>query len=192
MKSAPEILELIQKRRSIKPILFNEQVVPREHVELLLEAATWAPTHGQTQPWSFTVFGPESKRDFAQDLVAFYKQKVGEKANEETQQRLVMMADKSSYIVAFGYNYKEGQAIPENEEIAAVACAMQNFHLMATSLNIVGFWSSPAFIYAPEAPLALKCDNIQKLMGVFYLGYTDAPIPEAKRIPFAEKTLWKN
>ena len=38
---------------------------------------------------------------------------------------------------------KPNKRLPEWEEICAVACAVQNMHLMATSMNHIGaFWSS--------------------------------------------------
>jgi nitroreductase len=37
---------------------------------------------------------------------------------------------------------KPGKLMPLWEELAAVACAVQNMHLMAASLGVAGFWSS--------------------------------------------------
>ena len=48
-----ELLEIIQARRSIRR--FKPDPVPDEHIRLLLEAARWAPSAGNIQPWEFIV-----------------------------------------------------------------------------------------------------------------------------------------
>jgi nitroreductase len=45
---------LIMKRRSLRAIA-ADRPVPRDVVERLLEAARWAPSSGNTQPWRFFV-----------------------------------------------------------------------------------------------------------------------------------------
>jgi hypothetical protein len=41
-----QVLGLIKKRRSIFPKDYDGSAPPREHIEQMLEAANWAPTHG--------------------------------------------------------------------------------------------------------------------------------------------------
>lgn len=48
-----ELLDAIQKRRSIRD--FAPEEVPPEMIDQLLEAAVWAPTAGNVQPWRFVV-----------------------------------------------------------------------------------------------------------------------------------------
>jgi F420 biosynthesis protein FbiB-like protein len=47
------VLELIQARRSIRR--YSEQAVPRESLKRLLEAARWAPSAHNRQPWRLAV-----------------------------------------------------------------------------------------------------------------------------------------
>ena len=55
------LTELIEFRRTVKPIVsigesnFSERPVSKETIEQLLSNANWAPTHGLTEPWRFTV-----------------------------------------------------------------------------------------------------------------------------------------
>ena len=50
-----------QNRRTIYPKFFTSRKVHKEIVEHLLNNATWAPTHGNTQPWRFKVYMGESR-----------------------------------------------------------------------------------------------------------------------------------
>jgi nitroreductase len=47
------VLEIIKSRRSIRK--FTETPIPAEVLTSLLEAARWAPSGGNNQPWAFVV-----------------------------------------------------------------------------------------------------------------------------------------
>ena len=68
-----EITEIIKNRRTIYPKFFTSRKVHKEIVEHLLNNATWAPTHGNTQPWRFKVFMGESRSKLSNKLGDLYK-----------------------------------------------------------------------------------------------------------------------
>ena len=67
-----EINELIKDRRTIYPEFFSERKVHKEQIELLLNNAIWAPSHGLTQPWRFKVFMDEGKVRLGEFLRELY------------------------------------------------------------------------------------------------------------------------
>ncbi|KUK37664.1 MAG: Nitroreductase, partial [Thermodesulfobacterium commune] len=55
------VLEVIKNRRSIRS--FKKDPIPEKDLRLILEAATWAPSAGNLQPWHFVVVrDPEIKK----------------------------------------------------------------------------------------------------------------------------------
>ena len=55
--SNPEALyDAILQRRSMGLSRLKPDPVDRALIEQMLEAANWAPSHGDTEPWRFTVF----------------------------------------------------------------------------------------------------------------------------------------
>ena len=54
-----DVTALIKDRRSFAPEQHSARKVHRDVVEEILRAGIWAPTHGMTQPWRFTVFQGE-------------------------------------------------------------------------------------------------------------------------------------
>jgi nitroreductase len=56
------IHELLRKRWS--PVAFSERLVPGEHLCSLLEAARWAPSCYNDQPWHFLIATKEQPEDF--------------------------------------------------------------------------------------------------------------------------------
>jgi nitroreductase len=53
MSDYDRLLELIRSRRSIRR--FSDRAVDRDHIARLLEAARWAPSNHNRQPWRFLV-----------------------------------------------------------------------------------------------------------------------------------------
>ncbi|MCX8193033.1 MAG: nitroreductase family protein [Nitrososphaeria archaeon] len=48
-----KILEIIRERRSIRE--FRDEEIPVEDLKLLIEAARWAPSGSNLQPWKFVI-----------------------------------------------------------------------------------------------------------------------------------------
>ena len=60
-----ELNEAIKKRRSIRA--YKTQDVPEKVVEKLIEAASFAPSAGNIQPWKFVIIRkPDAKKKLAQ------------------------------------------------------------------------------------------------------------------------------
>ena len=54
-----EMLDHIKARRTIRK--FKPDPVPQEVIDDVFEAAMWAPSHGNAQPWDFVVVGAETR-----------------------------------------------------------------------------------------------------------------------------------
>ena len=59
MSDYDQLLELIRSRRSIRQ--FSDRAVGREDIARLLEAARWAPSNHNRQPWRFLVIEDKSQ-----------------------------------------------------------------------------------------------------------------------------------
>ena len=82
------------------------------------------------------------------------------------------------------------ESIPEWEEVAAVAMAVQNMWLSCTALGIGCYWSSPGLIHYMDQFFELE--KGEKCLGFFYMGYYDELPLEGVRGAIADKTLWFN
>lgn len=78
------IHELLERRFS--PREFTEEPVPRETIRRLLEAARWAPSSFNEQPWRFIVASKESPREFDALLAC-----LGEKNQEWAKEAPLLM-----------------------------------------------------------------------------------------------------
>jgi nitroreductase len=79
---------------------------------------------------------------------------------------------------------------PEVEEIAAVACAVQNIYLSATAYGLGGYLTTGGVTYKQSAKEFFGLGEDDKLLGFFYLGHVAVPSPSAKRKLVEEKVEW--
>lgn len=183
------ILHAIKKRRTVKPERFTGDLIPDTAIEAAIEAANWAPTHGFTEPWRFTVFAGEKKRDLLNFLNNLDTLKSGE--NEVRDSKRAKTFDQTSHIIAIAMKRGENPKIPEIEELLATAMAVQNLWLAADSLGFAGYWSTGAVAFSDELRTFLGLDETYKTLGFFYAGISTIEIPEGRRLTSgAEKTRW--
>jgi len=183
-----DILKAIQSRRTVNQNSYTDQEVTREELLTILEAANAAPTHKRTQPWRFVIFRKEGLERLGTELARIYKSVTpAEKYTEATEQNMAKKATTSNAAIAIVVNYTGD--VPEWEELAATACAVQNIWLAAHSLNIGGYWATPGFINHLGGFLNLE-EN-QKCIGLFYLGHHNAEARESARSPIQDKIRWE-
>ena len=80
---------------------------------------------------------------------------------------------------------KTSGLLPEWEELAATAMAVQNMWLMCTALGIGSYWSSPSTITQMDEFMPM--DENEKCIGIFYMGKLKNSLPEGNRKPIADK-----
>ncbi|MCC7503843.1 MAG: nitroreductase [Saprospiraceae bacterium] len=186
------ISDLIRRRRSIFPKSYlSERLIEASVIELLLENANWAPTHRLTEPWRFVVFhSGESRQQLGQYLADFYRLTTPEEQfSAEKMQKAGENPLRAGAVIAICMQRDPAAAVPEFEEIAAVAMAVQNMWLTCTELGLGCYWSTPKG--ALEASSFLGLTEGQRCLGLFYLGWHEMPELPGKRRPVAEKTRWR-
>src|SRR5689334_18354018 len=188
-----EINRLIRNRRSVFPKQYQEgRFVPDEIIKQILENATWAPSHGQTEPWKFVVFTGEGLKKLATFQSELYKESSGERFKEATYQNLQNNPLKASHVIALCMKRDPNKKHPEVEEIAAVACAVENIYLTVTAYGLGGYWTTGGVTYNERAKSFFGLGEEDRLMGFFYAGYVAVPSPDGKRKPLEEKMVWVN
>jgi nitroreductase len=187
-----EITEVIRNRRTIFPEQFSNRKVHREQIELLLNNAVWAPTHGMTQPWRFTVFTDDALHDLSENLGRIYLDTIPkEKQNDQKLAKMMSRPKLSSAVIAIAMERDPSGRISEQDEMLAVACAVQNMHLTCTAYGLGAFWATPAVIHTREMNAFLGLGENDKCLGLFYIGYPAIDWPKGQRRPIEYVTAWR-
>lgn len=190
--SADDITRVIRSRRSIYPENYNNREIPRECIETIVTNATWAPTHGMTQPWRFKVFRKKSKEDLCRYMeIAYMESTPTGKQNPDKLVKMKNRIARSSAVIVICMHRQADTRVPEHEDLAAVACAVQNMHLTCTAMGIGAFWSTGSPVTTPAFHQNLKLSTNQRCVGLFYMGFTDMDWPEGHRAPVSEICEWK-
>jgi nitroreductase len=185
-----QINKIIEDRRSIYPPMFTGEKVTDVVIQQLLNNANFAPTHKRTEPWRFIVFSGQSLIQLSEYAAAWYKnntdpRKYSEIKYEKTRKKALL----SSHVIAIVME-RHPELVPEWEEVASVACAVQNMWLTATALNLGAYWSSPQ--YAIQGKDFLGLSENQKCLGLFYIGIPQKHLQvSAAKNPIAEKVIWR-
>jgi nitroreductase len=188
-----EITEIIRDRRSIYPEQYSKRKIHREQIELLLNNAIWAPSHGLTQPWRFVVLQDNALMKLSEVLGnAYLAETPKELQNDKKLIKLINRPKLASAVIALIVEREETTKISEADDFAAVACAVQNMHLTATAQGIGAFWSSTNMVKTNQFRTFLALNEQQSCIGLFYLGYPEIEWPKGQRKPIEYVTTWKS
>ena len=179
---------VIRNRRSIFPPSYIEKDIPEEVLLTILENANYAPTHKLTEPWRFVVYKGESLNKLAGFFTERYRTVTPPESFSQARYDAAGEKVLKSNVVVLICAELHPDKLPEWEETASVACAVQNMWLTATAYGIGSYWSSPAIL-----DLLSKFAGIpenQKCLGLYFMGYHDAPEAPARRTPMESKITW--
>ncbi|MEM3616540.1 MAG: nitroreductase family protein [Candidatus Bathyarchaeia archaeon] len=121
-----DVFEAIMGRRSIRA--FKEVGISQENVEKLIDAARWAPSAGNIQPWEFIIVrNPETKKRLAEAAL-------GQSFIEEAPVVIVVCADEDRSARGYGTRGRTLYCIQDT------AAAIQNIHLAAYAMGLGTCW----------------------------------------------------
>ena len=178
-----EIISIVQSRKSVYPKEFNGEMIKDKDIIQLLENANHAPSHKMTQPWRFKIFCQNSKKKLLNEII-----KVTD-FSEIKKQNIENRFKKTSHIITICMK-KNTDIVPEWEEIAATAMAVQNIWISCSKSNIGGYWSTPKYAKKLRKFLELEKDEI--CLGFFYLGIHQSERKKRLRNSVIDKIQWFN
>lgn len=194
MNSHIKILEdIIENRRTVKPTEFTGEKIDDSIIEKILNSANWAPTHGYTEPWRFSIFAEDGLArlgDFYAKLDQPHPDSPDFNSLRFDKLRNRPMA--CSHVIGIGMKRGNNPKVPEIEEIASVAMAVQNIWLSAYAHGVSGYWSTGSLAFRDEMRDFFGLDEGDKSLGLFYLGKSSSPHPQGRRLsPIEDKIKWR-
>ncbi len=163
-------LKLICGRRSVRHYL--DRPVTTEELDTLLEAARWAPSGLNNQPWRFvTVAGPELKAKIA------------------AQTRYHRIIEEAPVIICI---LLDNQSLYHREkDIQGIGAAIENLLLAAHDLKLGAVWLGEILKNGDRVIALLELPTRYELMAVVAIGHPDPakPAPGKERKPLGELVL---
>jgi nitroreductase len=181
--------ELVKNRRAIFTKSYNKKPIAREIVTQVLENAHWAPTHKLTEPWRFKVLRGKALKEFSAFLAKDYvKHTPLAKQSDLGMKKFAENPLNANTVILLCVQRDPETRVPEWEELAATAAAVQNMWLTCTAYNIGAYWSTPGVMNRMSDFIQLA--HGEKCIGIFYMGNTDLPQQAGKRTPVEDKIEW--
>lgn len=141
-----ELLNLLKIRRSVR--LFQDKVIPKEKLEAIIDAARFAPTARNVQPWEFVVITD--------------KKKIIELSNLGPNAKLMETAAAAIAVFSVDTQYYL-------EDGSATTC---NILFAATALGIGSCWiAGDKKPYVGQVSKLLNAPQGMKLISMIALGY---------------------
>jgi nitroreductase len=145
----PEILlDVIRKRRSVR--VYKTGRVSSRQLDMILEAARWAPSGANTQPWEFVVTRDRKKMKQVREI---YDREWRERKREDPVNykglKKDYVGDVSVLVLVCGDARTKGVYLttrqpPDREKLfqASIANAVEHMMLVAASMNLGTVWVS--------------------------------------------------
>lgn len=186
-----EVLQAIKTRRSIGKV--KDDPVPKELIEKIIEAGTWAPNRYLTQPWRFFVITGEGKMSLSRVMENIVLESGIDIYSEEGRRKLEKERNKpfrAPVIIAVAAEVTENEKIIRLEELGAAYAAVQNMLLAAHSLGLASYWKTGKACYHEKTKEFFGLKAKDEVVALIYLGYPDMERKDAVRRPAAELTKW--
>ena len=173
------VLTAIRTRRTVREFL--DAPVPRDVLERVIEAATWAPNHRITEPWRFFVLqhGDKAHIEVAQLIHDWTLENipnpnlVTRKKSAESAQREILDSPSFMYV----YSVPGANEEITRENYAAVCCAVMNLSLAAHAEGLGVGWSTGKATKPGNLAELIGADPSWDIVGALFIGYP-ASMPE--------------
>jgi len=182
--------DFLRNRRSIRKYLPKD--VPRELIDRVLDAARWAPSAHNAQPWRFVILTERTDRErLAKAMAERFRQDLeqdglsGEMALQRAEESVARFSASPVIVVACvdmkrmdRYADAFRQKAEEMMATQSLAAALQNLLLGASALGLGGCWFC-APLFCPEVVRnTLSIPGHYHPQALITLGYPDeAPTP---------------
>ncbi len=157
----------IRTRRTHKA--YRPEPVARKTLSELLDLARWAPNHNLTNPWRFRVVGPQALERL--------KEAAGPEAAAKLNRAPTLVVCSAAL---------SGDALTDEEDLHATACAAYIVLLAAHGRGLVGYWRTPGVLRTDEGRAAVGIESGERFVALLYLGHPVQEQSPPERAPAAD------
>jgi nitroreductase len=172
MTSKYQIQELLKKRRS--PLAFSDQFVETEKLQSVLEAASWAASSYNEQPWSFIVATKENPDEFNRLLSCLAE------GNQEWAKHAPVL------MISVARRHFEKNGAENRYAFHDVGAAAANLAIQATELGL--FVHQMAGFDVPKARVTYNIAEGFEPVAAIALGYLGDPSSLSERLQQRESS----
>jgi nitroreductase len=176
----PDAIELLKRRRSIKPMELREPAPSAAQLETLLTIASRVPDHGKLAPWRFVVFEGEARVKAGEKIAQIYAQQNAQATQEQLEFERKRLA-RAPLVVAVVSRAAPHAKIPEWEQLLSSGAAAMNLVIAANALGFGASWLTEWYAYDSNVLKALGLSPNEKIAGFVHIGTADTSPSDRER-----------
>ena len=201
-----DVFEAMKNRQSIRK--FRKDPVPREHILRMAEAASWAPTAGNSQNFRFMAVQDRETiarmRGIVDEIVSRVTGSEVPGGGKASYHNLFAFAPAVICVVGAPYESATDKTLREkdterykarrfqvNPGLQGISAGITQFILAACALGYGTCWMTGPLIAKPELESALSVRYPEELLALIAIGKPDAAPPKPPRKPASEITTFR-
>jgi len=191
-------LELLRARRTVR--VFEKREVPLDLLLRALEAATWAPSAHNSQPWRFIVIGKgETRKRLIEAMSRRFLEDLLKDGVPKDEAELIVSNSterfmKAPLLVLFCLAKSDLETYPDEKRskaewimgIQSVASAIENFLLALHALGLAGCWRCAPLFCQEEVKGVLELPEDYEPQAIIEVGYPAEKPEMPSRKPLSE------
>ncbi len=201
----PDFMEVIRSRRSTRKFVPGREV-GRDVLERIVEAARWAPSGANTQPWDFIVVHAPERREAVRQVFLKQAQRLVDHAKGFPAVSKAYLANTVAIVIVLGdprwkVCFPQGtteswvEEYAENNEaifLASLGAAIQNLQLGVAAEGLTSAWLSGGGETTTNRELAalLGYPDWMRAYGTIPIGYPAADQDSRYRRPLEQLIHW--
>ncbi len=199
---AADLLSLLRARRSVRQ--YQSRVLPKECLDRIMEAATWAPSAHNRQPWRFVIISQlETKQSLARAMGARLRSDLEADGLDaaiisKDVNRSYQRMTSAPLLIVLCLSLEDMDEYPDAERseheramaVQSTAMAGQNMLLMAQGLGLGACWMCAPLFCPDLVREVLELPADWSAQGMITLGFP-ASSRDRDRVAWEAKTLWR-
>ena len=181
MQTFSHPIELLRRRRSLKPVELAGPGPSPADLDTLLTIASRVPDHGKLTPWRFIVFEGESRLKAGEAIAAAFVAKYPDSQPEHIDFERKRLA-RAPLVIAVVSRAAPHVKIPEWEQVLSSGAAAMNLVIAAHALGFGATWITEWYAYDRAVLDALGLAPHEKIAGFVHIG-RPAQVPEDRPRP---------
>jgi nitroreductase len=180
-REMPEALDLLQTRRSVKPMELSGPGPSASEVDTILTIASRVPDHGKLTPWRFIVIEGDGRLAAGEKIAAAFAANHPEATADQVAFERTRLA-RAPLVIAVVSRAGPHVKIPEWEQILSAGAAAMSLVFAAHALGYAANWITEWYAYDRSVLDALGLAPQERIAGFVHIGRPARP-PEDRPRP---------
>jgi nitroreductase len=181
----PDPIDLLTRRRSVKPNELGPPGPSPSELEMLLTIASRVPDHGKLTPWRFVVFEGEARQKAGEAIATAFVAKYPDAKPEHIAYERLRLA-RAPLVIAVVSRAAPHVKIPEWEQVLSAGAAAMNLLVAAHALGFAATWITEWYSYDRGVLDAFGLAAHEKIAGFVHIGHPAGAPEDRPRPPLAQ------